>query len=328
MSRRTPTLQRLERLLTMVPWLLEHEGATVEEVAGRFGADPEEVLADLDTLGYCGLPGYGGGDLVEVSIVGDHIVVRMAEFFRRPLSLSVREAVTLLLAARTLGDVPDAPGSEALRSAAAKLEDALGRGAPGGAGGAVSGGVGGTHLAIDLAAPGDEHLPVLRSAIAADRVVRLRHRSGTTGETSVRDVEPSAVVAAHGAWYLQGWCRSARGTRHFRLDRIEHLTELDETSRRPPRRPEPPRYSPGPGDHEVVLELDPPAWWVGEWVVADRVHDEGPVRRVELRTPAFEWLARLLLRVAPHGRVVAPPELHERVRRLARESLARYRGGA
>lgn len=314
MSRPTPTLQRLERLLTMVPWLLENVGASVDEVADRFGADPGEVLADLDTLGYCGLPGYGGGDLVEVSIVGDRIVVRMAEFFRRPLSLSVREAVTLLLAARTLGDVAEAPESEALRSAIVKLEGALGgegRGAP---------------LDIDLGAPGDEHLPALRSAITGRRVVELRYRSGTTGATSLRAVEPWAVVAAHGAWYLQGWCRTAGGPRDFRLDRIERLRSLEERSRRPARGPEPPRYTPKFGDHEVVVDLEPPAWWIGEWVVADRVSDEGPVRRVELRTPAFDWLARLVLRAAPHARVVAPRQLDEHVRQLARGALARYPG--
>lgn len=312
MNRPTPTLQRLERLLTMVPWLLENEGATVGEVAARFDAHPDEVLADLDTLGYCGLPGYGGGDLVEVSIVGDRIVVRMAEFFRRPLSLSIREAVTLLLAARTLADVPDAPESEALRSATAKLEAALG------------GGVGEPPVEVDLGAAGEEHLAGLRAAIADRRVVELRYRSGTTGLTSVREVEPWALVAAHGAWYLQGWCRTAGGPRDFRLDRIARVRRLGGTARRPPRGPEPPRYVPRPGDREVVLELDPPAWWIGEWVVADRVRDEGTVRHVELRTPALEWIARLVLRVTPHARVIAPPDLDDRVRDLARAALARY----
>jgi predicted DNA-binding transcriptional regulator YafY len=74
----------------MVPWLLEHPGISIAEVSERFGVARDELTEDLDILGYCGLPGYGGGDLIEVSVMGDRIVVRMADFFARPLTLSVR----------------------------------------------------------------------------------------------------------------------------------------------------------------------------------------------------------------------------------------------
>jgi predicted DNA-binding transcriptional regulator YafY len=125
------TLARLERLLVVVPWLLEHPGADVAAVSARLGVARDELLADLDLLGYCGLPGYGGGDLIEVSIVGDHVTLRMADFFRRPLRLSLREAVTLLLAARALAGVEGLAESAVLARAAARLESALGAGADG-----------------------------------------------------------------------------------------------------------------------------------------------------------------------------------------------------
>jgi predicted DNA-binding transcriptional regulator YafY len=110
----------------MVPWLLERGGAGVDELVERFGGTREEILGDLDTLGYCGLPGYGGGDLVEVTVFGDRVSVRMADFFSRPLSLSVKEAIALLLSARALATVDALPESGPLDRAAAKLEALLG----------------------------------------------------------------------------------------------------------------------------------------------------------------------------------------------------------
>jgi len=304
------TLQRLERILVMVPWLLEHPGVPVDEVTTRFGMTRRELERDLDVLGYCGLPGYGGGDLVETSIVGDRVTVRLAEFFRRPLTLSLREALTLLLAARALAGVPGLPESAPLSRALAKLQTTLGAE---------------PRLSIDLSTPGDERLPLLRAAVEQRRVVHLRYRSRSKEETTERDVEPWAVVGAAGSWYLQGWCRLARGPRDFRLDRIEDAVLTGEDAGPVPRDPPPPpAYRPGPGDAQVVLALDPGAWWLPERLVVDRVEDRDGLRLVHLRTRSLEWLARLVLSLAPGVRVVSPAGLAERVAALASATLERH----
>jgi predicted DNA-binding transcriptional regulator YafY len=317
-SRLPATLQRLERVLVMVPWLLEHPGVTVDEVAARFGTSREEVLEDLDVLGYCGLPGYGGGDLVEATVAGDRVVVRMAEFFSRPLRLSLREAVTLLLAGRALVGISDLPEAAPLRRAVERLEALLG-----------TSGVdpGSPRLAVDLSAPGDEHLPALRRAVEERRLVRLLYRSGSKAETRERLVEPWALTAAQGSWYLQGWCRTVEGARDFRLDRIRELeVTVEPAGERPEGAARPPRFEPSAGDHEVVLDLRRPAWWVEEQVVVDDVRARGGVRRLHLRTPALEWVARLVLRLGPEARVVAPEALRLRVAELAHATRERYGG--
>lgn len=307
----TRTLQRLERILLMVPWLLDNPGVSVDEVSERFGVSREALAGDLDVLGYCGLPGYGGGDLIEASLVGDRVTVRMADFFARPLRLSVREAVTLLLAARALASVEGLAESDALGRAAAKLSALLGADQ--------------AHLTVDLSAPGDEHLPQLRTAVAQGRVVHLVYRSASKAETTERDVEPWAVVGHGGAWYLQGWCRLATAPRDFRLDRIRSLALTDaavDDARRVA--PAPPVYEPGAGDREVVVELDPSAWWLTDRLVVDEVVERGGVRQVRLRTAEPDWVARTVLRLGGAARVVAPPDLAGRVRDLADMTLTRY----
>lgn len=309
MSPPTRTLLRLERLLTMVPWLLEHPGVELAEVARRFGGDRAELARDLDMLGYCGLPGYGGGDLIEASVVGDRVVVRMADFFRRPLRLSLREAVTLLLAGRALLSV-GLVGSEPLVQAVDKLERALG----------VQPGV-----AVDLSGPGDEHLPLLWRAAEERRVLHLVYRSASKGETTERDVEPWEVAGAGGAWYLRAWCRAVEAARDFRLDRIRSVRPTGERfADRPRPQAEPPAYRPRPDDTTVVLDLRQDAWWLAEWLRVDHVDDRGDVRRATFRARELEGIARLVLRLGVAATVVTPGVLSVLVRDRAREALALY----
>ena len=314
MTRPASTLHRLERMLTMVPWLLENPGVTLDEISERFGAPRDELTADLDILGYCGLPGYGGGDLVEVSIVGERVSVRMADFFSRPLTLSMREAVTLLLAGRALSSVEGLPESEALRRAVATLESALGSGA--------------AKVAVELTGDGDQWLAQARAAVANRQVVHVVYRSASKAETTERDVEPWAVVGHGGAWYLQGYCRAVEGARDFRLDRIKDLQPTGERAPDPPAdQPAPPVYRPEPDDTSVTLDLAPPAWWVAEWAVLDEDVTKGPVRRITLRTPSLEWAARLVVQLAGAATVVAPDALARRVAELAAETLQAYGSG-
>ncbi|MGH8883857.1 MAG: helix-turn-helix transcriptional regulator [Egibacteraceae bacterium] len=309
----TRTLTRLERILVMVPWLLDHPGAELGEVADRFGTTRAQLADDLDVLGYCGVPGYGGGDLVEVSIFGDRVTVRMADFFRRPLRLSLREALTLLLAGRALESVHGPGQSAELQRALAKVERVLGSSVT-------------PTLAIDLSGPGEEHLPALRAAVAQGRVVHVVYRSGSKAETTERDVEPWALTGFRGAWYLQGWCRLAGAPRDFRLDRVRAVTVTGEpVPADRPRRRASPAYEPSAEHETVVLDLRRPAWWVAEWVVCERVEEQPQeIRRITVRTSQLEWIARLLLRLGEHAEVVAPSELTARVARLARETLGRY----
>jgi|SRR5690625_16439 len=308
-----PALQRLERILVIVPWLLENPGTHIDELAERFQVDRDELLYDLDLLGYCGLPGYGGGDLIEVRMLGDEVSIQMASFFERPLNLSLREAVTLLLAASAVASVKGLGASDPLERAIVRLETVLG---------ADSGG--GARIAVDLGESDDDWIASLRDAIERRRVVRLSYRSAQ-GATSSRDVEPWALTAAHGAWYLQGHCRVADGQRDFRLDRIRELELTAGQAGGIPQRIPPPVYTPSEQDWRVVLDVTAEGRWIAEWAVTDSVTARKNGRtRINLRTPYLDWAARLVMRLGDAATVVEPAELTERVADLVGQTLDRY----
>ena len=69
----TSAAGRLQRLLALVPWVLDHPEATVDEVCERFDMTRDTLIADLELLYVTGVPPYGPGDLMEAWVDGDKV---------------------------------------------------------------------------------------------------------------------------------------------------------------------------------------------------------------------------------------------------------------
>ncbi len=299
------------RMLTLVPWLLERPGADLREAAEVFGVDTSTIRSDLSHLDFCGLPGLGGGDLFEVDLVGDRIVVRMADELRRPLRPTPREALRLVL---TVDAVAEVMGDElpALRSAIEKVREATGVAA----------------TTADVLEPvATTWTSMAREAVAAGRRVRLEYQGRSDERPQSRRVDPWALHVREGVFYLQGHDLEADDRRTFRLDRVASLEVLDEPITHPaPDQLPPPRYAPSEDDLEVELVLAPAARWLLDAVDADEVEegDEGRAR-VRLRTDAPRWLCRLVLMAGGEAVVASPEALREEVAALASRTRDRYR---
>ncbi len=295
------------RMLTLIPWLLERPGATLAETAEAFGVAPEVIRRDLGHLDFCGLPGLGGGDLFDVSLVGDRVVVSMADELRRPLRPTPDEALRLVL---TVDTVADALGDDlpALRTAVAKVRDALG--IP-------------EDVADVLAEEGPSGLERLRSALHDRRRIRLTYQGRSDPAPTVREVDPWALHLQDGVWYLQGHDRGVEEGRIFRVDRVANVEVLDVRAEvAPPANLPPPRYEPEPEDPEVVLDVAPAARWLEGALALDAVveHDDGRAR-LTFRTNAPRWVARLVLMTGGGAVVVAPRSIRDEVVRLADAAL-------
>ena len=67
--------ERLPRLLALVPYLIARPGIALDDAAADFGVTARQLRKDLELLWMCGLPGYGPGDLIDLSFEGDTISV-------------------------------------------------------------------------------------------------------------------------------------------------------------------------------------------------------------------------------------------------------------
>jgi proteasome accessory factor C len=304
-------------MLVIVPYLVQHPGTSLASAAGIFGVPREQLRRDLDLLFMSGLPPYGPGDLIDVDVDEDGGVwISMADHFARPLRLTRPEALAVYLRATELLATPGIPDAPALASALAKLRDALGPDTLGDAAG-IEGAVTGSAPA---------HLDALRAAAADLRRIRIDYTAASTGERSVREVEPEAVFASAGHWYVVAWDVAADGERLFRADRVSAVEETGD--RFGPRGLEGAGrqlYTAGDQDLAVRLLLRPAARWVAEYYVTDDVVTR-PDGTVEATLPARQtgWIAKLLLRLGPDADVLDPPELRAEISQIAAAALDRY----
>jgi proteasome accessory factor C len=322
----TSAAGRLQRLLALVPWVLDHPGATVDEVCERFDMTRETLIADLELLYVTGVPPYGPGDLMEAWVDGDKVHIGFADWFARAPRLTWREAAGLYLAGRALDALPEVAEQGALARALAKLEavlpaDQLDR----------------VHelagkVSVDLEGDPAEttHRTELARAAASGRRVEIEYWSGSRGELTRRKVDPWMVFSASGHWYLSGWCHKAVGERLFRVDRVVSVRPTDEPFERPAgfdpaAHGEPPGLELFAGGLQCELDLGHTVEWVADYfpILASQRRPDGRLR-VRLATHQLSWLVRLVLRLAPDAEPVSPPELRNAVAEATRSALAAY----
>jgi proteasome accessory factor C len=316
---------QVERLLNLVPYLLSHPGSTVTQVAEEFGVTPKQVAKDLNVLWFCGLPGGFADDLMEAHVEegGAIHLENVAGPIERPLRLSTREAVALLVALRALAQVPGIADRDALDRALAKLERATGEAAQ------VA-----ERLSVAFEAR-DVVFEAAQRALAERRLVHLRYYVPSRDEVTERDVDPMRVALLAGRAYLEGWCRLSGAVRVFRLDRVVGIRVLDVPAEPPEgavgldltqQAPASPLRV-GESDLLVTLELDPSARWVPEYYPCESVQEsrdaEGTLR-VTLRAADPDRIRRLVLRLGGAARVVGPRQFAADVCETASAALAAY----
>lgn len=314
---------QLQRMLALVPYLQRRDGVALEDVARDLGVSADQVVRDLNVLWFCGLPGLGMGDLIEVdmdALDGEGVVrVSNADYLSRPLRLRADEASALLVALQTLRATAPEHQRATIDAVIGKLAAA-----------AEDGAAHAEQVAVEVADGGE--LTRLRTRLedaARDgRQVRLVYHVPSRDELTDRVVDPIALVLHDGQAYLRAWCHLAAGERRFRLDRVREAEVLDAPTATPPAA-DPVElsdqiFSAGPETGTARLLLAAPARWVADYVPHEGTRETADGLEITLRVSDPRWLERLVLRCAPHARVLEPADVAERVRALAAAALAAY----
>jgi proteasome accessory factor C len=319
--RQTPKAAiRLRRLLILVPYLIRHPGASVEEVSRLFDVGERELLEDLNLLFVSGLPPYGPADLIDVQVEEGRIWVGMADYFSRPVRLTRSEALALYLKGKALLGAPGLEEAPALSSALSKIEHGLGAEALAELAGKVEVG-GGGHVAQALSA--------VRRAVEQRERLEIDYYAASHDELTSRRIDPEHVYFSIGHWYVVAWDHLSDDERLFRVDRIRTVRETGKHFE--------PRGLEGPGrplytrtsrDIPVRLRLGPGAAWVAEYYEIERSKKVGG-GSLEVTLPAKDlaWVAKLVLQLGGEATVLDPPELVEMVAETARRTKALYGSG-
>jgi predicted DNA-binding transcriptional regulator YafY len=314
-------MNRFDRITAILLQLQAKRVVRGPELAAQFGVSLRTVYRDLRTLEAAGVPLYGEAG----------VGYSLADGYRLPPVMFTREeAAALLTAEKLAARLTDGRTAQLGAAAMDKLRAVLRRPdrdyleqlSP--------------HIHIvrprpDPAAPGgpDAHQPLL-AAIATQRVVRLRYRAGYPEACTERDAEPIGLYLGQ-HWHVVAYCRLRQAFRDFRLDRIEHLSLLDETfaprpetlqqywAQQAERRPK----------ETAVVRFTPEAARRAQDTKRQYgwVHEQpAPGGGVDMTfVPGYlPLLAAWLLPQAGTVAVVSPPELRRQLRELAERASAAF----
>jgi proteasome accessory factor C len=311
---------QVRRLLSLVPYLREHDGVSLAEVATTFGITPEVLREDLNVLWMCGLPGLSPGDMIDIdmdAVEGDGVIhLSNADYLTRPLRLSADEALALLLALNTLREIAGPGERDAVDRATKKLEE-------------VAGNIAATHQAMVAVTAGRDDIQArVNDGLQRGKRLDLTYDVASRAETTRRQVDPLRVFVLEGYGYLEAWCYSASALRTFRLDRIAaaEVTETDVEPHQVSLKDLSTGWYEALKDSPLVtVELAPHAAWVAEYYPTEtvtRTENGGLVVALRVTDPA--WLRSLLLRLGGSARVLSPAGAGDSAVETARETLDQY----
>jgi predicted DNA-binding transcriptional regulator YafY len=305
--------ERFARLVTLASILIkagrEGERVVIAEICERLQISEEELREDVNVLN---VVNFGGGSYVlyaEIKEEDGEIEVDPEPYsdnFDRPARLLPVEAKALVAAIDLIGEhIPE--GS--LTSARTKIVAALGEDP--------------MEQGLQVAPTSGDDSDVARlvsKAIVARKLIELEYYKENEDQISPRKVEPYALTNGREGWYVASYDPDRGGVRHFRLDRIKHVSVTDE------------RFEPRP-EVDPAAEVDgwlrtgevPASAVARVWVSPERARWAREARRVveewsdgavvvELSFAGVDWLVREILKEAGDAAVLEPEDAREAVR--------------
>jgi proteasome accessory factor C len=315
-------VDRFTRLTALASYLLTSCGddeitLDSDRVCRDLAVTKADLKADVRLLNVVNFGGDGSVLYAEFKGARLHVTCDLAgPALSRPARLSPLQADTLLLAIDLVGGRLPTSGGSALRSAETKIRAARWDTA---------------HSVEnnDLLPPDEAVLDKVNAAITGRRLLRIDYWKEGTETVTTRTVEPYLLVHSRGEWYYVCWCRTAGGTRVFRVATTRAADLLDET------------FTPR-GDVELELyrregiptsgEYAPRTatlWYSAE--VSRWVEERQPVQRLADGSCLAEqpyvdvgWLTHLVLRFGDKARVLAPADAAGHLRATVGRLLALY----
>ena len=301
---------RFARILKMVPFLSSHQGIEIKEACEIFGVSERELIADLNLLWVCGLPGYSHLELIDVQFDGGYISIANAGTIAKPRRLTYEESSALIVALNSLLLSVDTQTKESILNLINKLVKISERADP--------------KVSIDISKLSSQpDLLLIDKAIAANLQISIDYYSPTSDKLTTRDVAPLEYLAdSSGGRYLYAWCYSANDFRQFKIERIRGIRA---THTKVTKFDTPSKLSKNL-DNFIELELNEKAlWFAEEWGIRNLIRnqsDEGFIGTVKLHN--HEWAIRAVLALSGEMKIPSDTVLRQEVSDRAAASLANY----
>lgn len=302
-------LDRTARALDLVPFLLEHQGISIPELALAFGVSEKQINDDLILIHMCGLPGYTPLELIEMYYEDGYVTVSDPQSLNKPRSMNKIEVTSLMLSLDLLKSLRTDAIAEEIEILKQKLQKNIRFENP---------------YVVVQTLNSSPIIEVLERAAAKSTPLRIVYAGASKDVMSTRDILPTEIYVANGFTYLNAWCQSSHGDRTFRVDRILNVEENQGSTIDYPKEVRE-RFA-----DIAIVEL------LVKKTARNFIEDNGSIissvedgvgkeeYRVRLNAIDPEWLIRTTLGFGGQIKIVEPIELAEEVARRARSIRAIY----
>jgi proteasome accessory factor C len=288
-------LDRTARALDLVPYLLEHQGISVNELAQVFGVTEKQINSDLILIHMCGLPGYTPLELIEMYYEDGYVTVSDPQSLNKPRNMNRTEITSLLVSLDLLKSTRSDNIAEEIEKLKSKLQKSL-------------------SIENPFVVVSDSKISSLveqiETAIAKGKALDIVYLSGSKDESTERLILPIELYQQNSYTYLNAWCQTSEGDRTFRLDRLVSLKVSETQKIGKPIAVE--KTTQQTANIELIVSRSARNFVEENRGVIESVVGEDELR-VCLHPIDLHWLSRTILGYGSAIKVVGPKQLAEEV---------------
>lgn len=300
---------QINRLFEMIYLLLNKKFMTANELAEHFEVSVRTIYRDIDTLSSAGIPiyalqGKGGGIFLLEQYVLDKSV------------LSEREQNEILYALQSL-TVTQVPEADKVLG---KLSSLFNKSKT-------------NWIEVDFSPWGSNdkgfcQFALIKDAILSHKIVEFNY-FGSSGEKTIRRVEPLKLIFKTNAWYLQAFCLTRNALRTFKIVRMSDVQITQElfTQRIPESLPSDGQMHETQKWIELCINISADG--------AYRVYDEFEEKEITKNTdgsftvitslPENEWLIRYILSFGAEVEVRSPQHIRDMLQHELNKIAMKYK---
>lgn len=208
--------KRLSRLTSILLQLQSKRMVTATMLAEKYKVSTRTIYRDVKALEQAGVP----------VLTEDGKGYYLMEGYRiAPVAFSESEANALITAQKLVAGNSDNSFIEELTKAMDKVKAVLRHKT------IANSELLAERMAISTTYPKDsttKFLPALQSAIINFSLTKIDYQKENENSSTLRTVEPFAVLNTQNNWLLLAWCRLRKDFRFFRIDRMRRIDVLDE----------------------------------------------------------------------------------------------------
>ena len=197
-------VDRVTRVLDLVPFILENPGIEVSVLAAKFSVSEKQVLADLELIFMCGLPGYTPYELIDLAFEDGVVTVIDPQVLDKPRVFTEIEAVVLNLGLSIIKNAINDPGQiKSIDDLQKKIGTKF------------------TSISeISFTTSKPAFYDQVSEAITRNAAVNLTYNSISRDEVSYRTLIPKRIYLAQGNFYFIAIDTKSNQERHYRMDLI------------------------------------------------------------------------------------------------------------